>query len=47
MVQGLLKHKPVILHFACHGQKSALELFEGDVGVENLGQVFMYVCVYT
>jgi len=38
LAQGLLKHKPVILHFASHGQKSALELFQGDVGVDNLLQ---------
>ena len=34
LVQGLLKHNPTILHFACHGQKSALELFQGDLGAD-------------
>jgi len=38
LAQGLLKHKPAILHFAHHGQKSALELFQGDVEVDKLLQ---------
>jgi len=38
LAQGLLKHNPIILHFACHGQKSALELFQGDLGADDLVQ---------
>ena len=34
LAQGLLKHKPTILHFAFHGQKSALELFQRDLGAD-------------
>jgi len=35
LAQGLLKHKPTILHFAFHGQKSALELFQGDLRADD------------
>ena len=35
LAQGLLKHNPTILHFACHGQKSAVELFQGDLGADD------------
>jgi len=35
LVQGLRDFDPVILHFACHGQKSALQLFEENLSVDD------------
>jgi len=34
LAQGISQNNPTILHFACHGQKSALELF-GDLGADD------------
>jgi len=35
LARGLNIHDPVILHFACHGDKSALQLFEKDLVAED------------
>jgi len=35
LVQGLRDFDPVILHFACHGRKSVLQLFEESLSVDD------------
>ena len=34
--RGLREHNPIILHFAWHGHKSALSLFEQDLAAQDL-----------
>lgn len=44
LIKSLRNHAPVILHFACHGQKSALQLFEGDLDVQTFVKAIKAWC---